>query len=45
MKLLSTLIILGTAIGSAADKPPSRYESLKQEMRQSIARGNAWLKT
>jgi squalene-hopene/tetraprenyl-beta-curcumene cyclase len=45
MKLLSTLIILGTAIGSAADKNPSRYESLKQEMRQSIARGNAWLKT
>ncbi|MEO5915786.1 MAG: prenyltransferase/squalene oxidase repeat-containing protein [Luteolibacter sp.] len=43
MKLLSTLIILGTAIASA-DPSPS-YESLKQEMRQAIARGNAWLKT
>ena len=45
MKLLSTLIILGTAIGSAAESNPNRYESLKQEMRQAIARGNAWLKT
>jgi len=43
MKLLSSLIILGTAISSAAEKNPNRYESLKQEMRQSIARGNAWL--
>ena len=43
MKLLSTLIILGTALGSAADS--DRYVSLKQEIRQSIARGNAWLKT
>lgn len=38
MKLLATLLLLGTAIGSAAD-----YSSLKQEIRQSIARGNAWL--
>ena len=45
MKLLSTLIILGTAIGGAAEKNPNRYESLKQEMRQAIARGNDWLKT
>jgi squalene-hopene/tetraprenyl-beta-curcumene cyclase len=44
MKILSTLIILGTAIGHAAESKPS-YESLKQEIRQSIARGNAWLKT
>jgi len=44
MKLLSTLIILGTAVASAADTN-SNYESLKQEMRQAIARGNAWLKT
>ena len=34
MKLLSTLIILGTAVGSAADSDSGRYESLKQEMRQ-----------
>lgn len=45
MKLLSSLIILGTAIGSAAENNPMRYESLKQEIRQSIARGNAWLKS
>ena len=45
MKLLATLIILATAVGSAAEKNPNRYESLKQEIRQSIARGNAWLKT
>jgi squalene-hopene/tetraprenyl-beta-curcumene cyclase len=43
MKLLSFLIILGTAISSPAQNAPNRYESLKQEMRQSIARGNAWL--
>ena len=45
MKLISSLIILGTAIGSAAETNPMRYESLKQEIRQSIARGNAWLKS
>jgi squalene-hopene/tetraprenyl-beta-curcumene cyclase len=45
MKLLSFFIILGTAIGSAAENNPMRYESLKQEIRQSIARGNAWLKS
>ena len=44
MKLLSTLVILGTAIGNAADAVPNPYESLKQEMRQAIARGNSWLK-
>jgi squalene-hopene/tetraprenyl-beta-curcumene cyclase len=45
MKLLSSLVILGTAIGSAAENNPMRYESLRQEIRQSIARGNAWLKS
>lgn len=45
MKLLSTLMILGTAIASAADAAPNPYVSLKQEMRQAIARGNSWLKT
>lgn len=45
MKLLSTLLILGTAIGSAAEDRHNPYASLKQEMGQAIARGNAWLKT
>ena len=45
MKLLSAIAILGTAIASAAEDSPNRYVSLKQEMRQSIARGNAWLKS
>lgn len=44
MKLLSTFLILGTAIGGAADAK-SDYTSLKQEMRQAISRGNAWLKS
>lgn len=44
MKLISTFLILGTAIASAADNNAG-YESLKQEMRQAISRGNAWLKT
>ena len=37
MKLLSTLIILGTVAGHAAGVDSSRYVSLKQEMRQAIA--------
>ncbi len=45
MKLLSTLMILGTAIASATDAAPNPYVSLKQQMRQAIARGNSWLKT
>ena len=44
MKLLSTLLILGAAIGNAADQAPNSYVSLKQEIRQAIARGNTWLK-
>ncbi len=47
MKLLPVLIVLGcAAIGQAADVPAKKdYTSLKQEVRQSIARGNAWLKS
>jgi squalene-hopene/tetraprenyl-beta-curcumene cyclase len=45
MKLLSSLILLGTAFSSTAAVNPNRYESLKQEMRQAIARGNSWLKS
>ncbi len=48
MKLLPALIVvLGTAvIGHAADAPAKKdYTSLKQEVRQAIARGNTWLKS
>jgi squalene-hopene/tetraprenyl-beta-curcumene cyclase len=45
MKLIASLVILGTALGSAAETDSNRYLSLKQEMRQAIARGNAWLKS
>ncbi|RYD25619.1 MAG: hypothetical protein EOP87_24110, partial [Verrucomicrobiaceae bacterium] len=45
MKLLSTLIIAGTVATGTAQTAPGRHESLKQEIRQAIARGNAWLKT
>ena len=44
MKTLTTLL-LGVSIATAAPENPNRYESIRQEIRQSIARGNAWLKT
>ena len=46
MKALTSLLLLGAAIATAtAENPnPNRYESIRQEIRQSIARGNAWLK-
>jgi squalene-hopene/tetraprenyl-beta-curcumene cyclase len=33
------------AVGLATAAPDNRYASLQQEIKQSIARGNAWLKT
>lgn len=41
MKRLACLFLGTTLCCSAAD----RYESIRQEIRQSIARGNAWLKS
>ena len=43
--LLSALLVLGTAIAGAAEKNTFRHESLRQEMRQSIARGSDWLES
>ncbi len=43
MKLIATIALLATGFASAQDIKPDRYESLKQEIRQSIARGNSWL--
>ncbi|MEI8037973.1 MAG: prenyltransferase/squalene oxidase repeat-containing protein [Verrucomicrobiota bacterium] len=45
MKSLAPLILLGAALATAAPENPDRYESLRQEIRQAIARGNGWLKT
>jgi squalene-hopene/tetraprenyl-beta-curcumene cyclase len=45
MKTLAPLILLGATLATAAAANPDRYESLRQEIRQSIARGNGWLKT
>ena len=42
MKLITALAILSTSLAHAAT-PVGDYESLKQEMRQAIARGNSWL--
>jgi squalene-hopene/tetraprenyl-beta-curcumene cyclase len=46
MKLIPVLFLaLGITAGKAAEANQNRYESLRQEIRQSIARGNAWLKS
>lgn len=45
MKLYATLLLLLSPLSQAAEKNPQRYESLKQEMVQAIARGNTWLKS
>lgn len=45
MKSLTPIILLGAALATAAPANQDRYESLRQEIRQSIARGNNWLKT
>ena len=45
MKSLIPLLLLGPTLATAAPANPSRYESIRQEIRQSIARGNAWLKS
>lgn len=44
MKLTAALLVVAAGFAQAAPKNPARYESLKQEIRQSIARGNEFLK-
>jgi squalene-hopene/tetraprenyl-beta-curcumene cyclase len=45
MKATTTLLLLlSVGLAAAAPPNPNRYESLQQEMRQAIARGNSWLK-
>ena len=45
MKRLTPLLLLGATLATAAPDNSNRYESLRQEIRQSIARGNGWLKS
>jgi squalene-hopene/tetraprenyl-beta-curcumene cyclase len=42
MKTIASLLLLSAAVASAQNT--NRYESIRQEIRQSIARGNSWLK-
>ena len=44
MKTIAT-IALSAALLAPAGANPARYESVRQEVRQAIARGNQWLKT
>lgn len=39
------IFLIGATLCNAAEPGSNRHESLKQEIRQSISRGNAWLKT
>lgn len=44
MKIAAVFVLFVTGFATAAE-PAGRYVSLQQEMRQAIARGNAWLKS
>nr|MCU0752341.1 hypothetical protein [Akkermansiaceae bacterium] len=44
MKLLVPILAIATPLAATAADNPNPYESIRQEIRQSIARGNAWLK-
>jgi len=44
MKLISALLFFTAGIAFAAPEP-NRYESLRQEIKQSVARGNAYLRS
>ncbi len=45
MRRLAAYLLLATATFSSAQPTAESYASLKQEMRQAISRGNAWLRT
>jgi squalene-hopene/tetraprenyl-beta-curcumene cyclase len=44
MKALIPILFLGAVPAIASAQGNARHESIKQEIRQAIARGNAWLK-
>lgn len=45
MKALTPILFLGATLSLAPAQNANRYESVRQEIRQAIARGNAWLKS
>lgn len=45
MKALTPILFLGATLSLAPAQNANRYESVRQEIRQAIARGNEWLKT
>jgi squalene-hopene/tetraprenyl-beta-curcumene cyclase len=45
MKTTAAIILLTAGFACAAPDSSGNHQSLQQEIRQSIARGNAWLKT
>ena len=44
MKRTTAILLACAATATAAPENPNRYESIRQEIRQAIARGNNWLK-
>lgn len=44
MKSFIPILLSATVLSASAVENPNRYESIRQEIRQSIARGNIWLK-
>jgi squalene-hopene/tetraprenyl-beta-curcumene cyclase len=45
MKIVTSLVLIASTFATATAQDALRYESIRQEIRQAIARGNAWLKT
>lgn len=43
MKFAATILLISANLASAAPEVGAPYESIRQEIRQAIARGNAWL--
>lgn len=44
MKILIPILFIASAFATVAEENPNRYESIRQEIRQAVARGNSWLK-
>jgi squalene-hopene/tetraprenyl-beta-curcumene cyclase len=44
MKTVTSLVLIASTFATATAQDSKRYESIRQEIRQAIARGNSWLK-